>query len=462
MPTALAAQTETKDGEVEAGTWGRRPLLRFARRPVVREILILLAFCLLTSLMTWPWVTRLRDAVVDPGDPYLLSWVMWWDYHQTFHDPLHLFDANIFYPLRYTLAFSENDYGISLLFFPLFALGLRPLTVNSVATFLGFAFSGYGAFRLTRTLSGSNAAAWVAGVIFAFIPYRFHLLSQVHYVFAGWIPLVLEALVLFARERSRKRAAWLGVAFTMNGLSCVSWFILSLTPLALAALFLIVRYRLARDRDFWVRGGAAMGASALALLPFLLPYHYVSKAHGFTWSREVVEKGSPTPMNWLMSEYRNRFWKGFGDNVLSGNYRLFPGLLPLLLALAAVLVPESLKRNASLVEEGAGGLNTGERASKWVARLDALAVAAGTVAFVSAGWLGSKSHPMLAGLFGVVTPDRALLVLVVALAVRLSLAYPQTVARAIGAANLLESIRTTRRGEAFWLGAIWALTGFLM
>ena len=70
----------------------------------------------------------------------------WWDYHQTFTAPLHLFDANIFYPLPQTLAFSENDYGISLLFFPLFALGLQPLTVNSVATFLGFAFCGYAPF----------------------------------------------------------------------------------------------------------------------------------------------------------------------------------------------------------------------------------------------------------------------------------------------------------------------------
>ena len=107
-----------------------------------------------------------------------------------------------------------------------------------MATFLGFAFCGYAAFRLTRTLTASNGAAWIAGLVFAFIPYRFHLLSQLHYVFSGWIPLTLEALVLFARERSRKRAAWLGIAFTMNGLSCLSWFILSLAPLALSLIFL--------------------------------------------------------------------------------------------------------------------------------------------------------------------------------------------------------------------------------
>ena len=56
-------------------------------------------------------------------------------------------------------------------------------------SFFGFAFCGYGAFRLTRTLTGSYTAAWAAGVVFAFIPYRFHVLSQITYVFAGWISI---------------------------------------------------------------------------------------------------------------------------------------------------------------------------------------------------------------------------------------------------------------------------------
>src|SRR5690349_11225868 len=96
-----------------------RIIQRFAGNKLAREFLNFVGFALLTSVMTWPWVTRLRDACADPGDPYLVSWILWWDFHQTFTSPLHLFDANIFYPLHQTLAFSENDYGISLLFFPL-------------------------------------------------------------------------------------------------------------------------------------------------------------------------------------------------------------------------------------------------------------------------------------------------------------------------------------------------------
>ena len=430
--------------------------------PALREPLIILAFVALTALMTWPWVTRMRDAVVDSGDPYLVAWMLWWDYHQTFTDPLKLFDANIFYPLPYTLAYSENCYGVALLFFPLFAIGLRPLTVHSVATFLGFAFCGYSAFRLTRTLTKSDGAAWVAGIIFAFVPYRFHLLSQLHYVFAGWIPLVLEALVLFARERTRKRAAWLAVAFVMNALTCLTWFIVSLVPLALTALLLIVRYRLWRDRDFWLRGTAAMCVAALVLLPFLYPYYYVSKTYHLTWGREVVERNSPTAIQWLAAEQRNKLWKGFGEHIPNASNKLFPGLLPILLALAAVLLIDPFRRRSaesSIVEDRR---LYAERASGWVYWLDAVAVIAFALALVSAGWAGAPASLFSNGALSFLTSDRALFVVALAVLARLSVAYPHALRRATGEPNLIANLQSSKRGEGFWIGMIWAAAGFFM
>jgi hypothetical protein len=314
-------------------------VLRFFNFAVVRDFLILLAFCALTALMTWPWVLHLHNAVADPGDPYMIAWSLWWNFHQTFTDPLNLFHANVFYPYKYTLAFSENDYGIALLFFPLFAAGARPLTVHSIATFLGFAFCGYGAFRLTRTLTESNRAAWVAGIVFAFIPFRFHLLSHLHYLFAGWIPLLLEALVLFMRQRSWRRASWLGVSFLMNALTCLSWFIMTLIPLGLTAAFcLATQSGLARDKTFWLRAAIALGIAGLALLPFLLPYYRVQHLYNLRWQSFEFGLNSPSLIHWLAAERRNRVWQHFGQYI-PGGHRLFPGLLAPLLALMALRFP---------------------------------------------------------------------------------------------------------------------------
>lgn len=418
-----------------------------------RELLVLVAFVALAALMTWPWVLHLRDAVADEGDPYMIAWTLWWDYHQTFNDPLNLFHANVFHPFRYSLAFSENDYGIALLFFPLFALGARPLAVQSVATFLGFAFCGYGAFRLTRTLTGSSAAAWVAGCVFAFIPYRFHLLSHLHYLFAGWLPLLLEALVLFARERTRRRAAWLGVAFLMNALTCITWFILALVPLALSLVFLVVRHGLARDRAFWLRGAAALVAAMLVLLPFLLPYHYASQMYGFVWSREEVIKNSSPATAWLLAEQRNWFWRGFGAR-FSGGSPLFPGMLPLLLALAA-FVRKGAREHDDARRDAAVGVD----AAKWIRRLDALALLAVPFALVAAGYEGKGGWQ--GQLFGVLTADRFLFVVAAAIITRLCIAYPRAF-RPAGERNLIDTLRSPARSDALCLGSLWAATGFLM
>ena len=428
------------------------PLRRFFARVkssrLVREVSIFFAFFLFTSVVTWPYVTRLRDGVVDSGDPYLISWILWWDYHQTFTDPLNLFHSNLFYPLRYTLAFSEHSYGISLLFFPLFALGARPLTVYSVAMFFGFVTCGYGAFRLARTLTGSNGAGWVAGIIFAFVPFRFGLMSQVAYQFSMWIPLLLEALVLFARERSRKRAVWLGVAFFMSGLTTISWFTLSLVPFVAAAAILLTRYEIWRERRFWQRGGFALGLGSLALLPFMLPYYIASKLYNFQRNIEEIKSFSAWPSHWLAADARNRLWRGMGDRLPDGGkFRLFPGLLPILLSLAALILARPVERLKNLNE-------TTVSKSRWVNRLNVLIVIEFALSIIAVGF-DLPRH----ALFRYVTSELHLSLLTVAIIARLSLSYPSFLRRGENS-NLIETLRSDRRSDAFWIGLVCTVMGF--
>ncbi len=379
MPTTSAAELERESESVKGAAARPRAAARRAARAFARELSSFLAFCAITAAMTWPWVLHLRDAVADRGDPYMIAWTLWWDYHQTFTDPLRLFDANVFYPYHYTLAFSENDYGLALLFFPLFALGFKALTVNAVATFLGFAFCGYGAFRLTRTLTRSTGAAWVAGIVFAFVPYRFQVLSHLHYLFAGWIPLLLEALILFARAPTRRRATWLGLAFFMNALTCISWFLMTSVPLALTVALLVARNReLLRDRKFWVRGATAVGLATLALLPFLIPYYRVSVMYGLRWEPWEFVLNSPSPIHWLGSESRNKLWHNFGAH-LPGPHRLFPGMLAPLLALAALRVRRRPRTDYSTDSRHS-------RDARLIALLDALVVVALVVAALARGY----------------------------------------------------------------------------
>ncbi|MEP6568955.1 MAG: hypothetical protein ABJC10_04205 [Acidobacteriota bacterium] len=428
-------------------------ITRLRRSRILREAFVFLTFCLFTSIVTWPYVTRLRDAVVDPGDPYLISWILWWDYHQTFTDPLHLFHANLFYPLRYTLAFSEHSYGIALFFFPLYALGARPLTVQTVAMFFGFVTCGYGAFRLARTLTGSNGAAWVAGIIFAFIPFRFGLMSQVAYLWSCWIPLLFEALVLFARERTRKRAVWLGLAFFMSGITTISWFTLSLVPFAVSAAILLTRYGSWRDREFWRRGAVALGVASLALLPFMLPYFIAARLYDFKRSIEEVKSWSAWPSHWLSAEPRNKLWHGMGDTLPdAAKFRLFPGLLPLLLSLAALLLTPARSKLSSR----SSAVAVDPERTRWVRRLDAIAVFALIVSFPAIGYDRTGA---MHGLYKYLTSEVPLTLLSIAVITRLCLAYPAFLRRGENV-NFLDTLRSERRSDAFWIGVSLTVIGF--
>jgi hypothetical protein len=466
-----------------------RDLLDAARaRPLWRECGIFLAFIVLTAVMTYPWVRHLRDTESDLGDPYTIAYTLWWDYHQTFHDPAHLFDASVFYPYHDTLAFSEHDYGIALLFFPLFAVGVAPLTIHSLATFFAFVLSGYGAFRLARTLTASYGAAWIAGLIFAFVPYRFQRLPHLHYIFAGWIPLTFEALVLFVRARTWRRAGWLGAAYAMNALTCISWFVLTLVPLAVSGVLLVSWRRAWRDPRLWVRGACAAALALAVMLPFFLPYRRVAKEFGFV---RAAEESKPfqalTIASWLAASRRSKIWSGLGEDVATEEISLFPGLLPLLLPITALLILPRRKQHdddndadsdgdGSRVEGGDARARDGdgsafvidesvavERRSLYLKTLlvllDMITVASVIIAILAA--TQGSFRLQLAGvkILSASHYGQALVCGALALALRSVLAHTGvfSLLRGKGVAALT---RPTAATETFVLGAVWAVVGF--
>jgi hypothetical protein len=451
MTTSANPENDGKGDVPSYKLKGVRLVQSFIRFRLIREFLIVLVFCVLTAALTWPYVSRLRSAVSGRNDPYLTSYVLWWDYHATFTQPLNLFHPNIFYPYRYALAFSEHCYGISLLFFPLFALGFRPLTVHAVAIFFGFVLSGYGGFRLARTLAGQAGPGWIAGILFAFIPYRYGMIGQLMYLFSAWVPLVFEALVLFAREQSRKRAAWLGVCFFMLGSSTTSWFLWSLIPLAVTGAILLTRYALWLEVKFWKRSVIALAVASLALMPFMVPYYLASKIYGFKRRIDEVKAHSATPMHWLAVDDHNRLWNGLGKDIYeSWKFQMFPGLLALLLPLAEFLLiaPPKIRTEA---------LDKARARSKSIRILDVLAVIAFALSVLAIGFNGSGAYDLFQP--GRITSERALAFLSVIVIARLCLAYPRVLRRGEGA-NLIETLCSQRRSDAFWIGVILAVIGF--
>ncbi len=78
-----------------------------------REIVLAaLGAALLFVALFWPLPLHLgRDIPLDTGDPLSQAWQVAWDGHALTAQPLHLFQANQFWPLRNTLAFSDALLG---------------------------------------------------------------------------------------------------------------------------------------------------------------------------------------------------------------------------------------------------------------------------------------------------------------------------------------------------------------
>jgi len=100
-------------------------------------------FAALAVLHTWPLASApgllSRN---DVADTVLHEWILAWVAHQLVTDPLHLFDANIFHPERYTLGYSDHLFVQSLMGAPLAWAGLSPVFVHNVVLIAGYALTG--------------------------------------------------------------------------------------------------------------------------------------------------------------------------------------------------------------------------------------------------------------------------------------------------------------------------------
>ena len=301
-------------------------------RSLLRELAVCALFVALAIAMTWPLAPNLRCAIAEPDDPYLSTWILDWDWHATAHR-LPLFEANIFYPAHLSLAFSEHLYGIALLFFPLFAAGVAPLTIHNLALLLGFAACGYAMYALARYVTGCTGAAIVAGIAYAFVGFRFHHLPHLHIVWSMWLPVVLLALLALADGPSVFRTVAFAAAFAMNGLTALHW--LAFGSVAVTATALAV----GRTRRFWISFAIALVAASLVLLPFALPYLRVAKMYGMTRSyAETLPNAALAWRDWLQPSYLSKVYGRWASDEAIGHERtLFPGIVTYALAAIGLL-----------------------------------------------------------------------------------------------------------------------------
>jgi hypothetical protein len=307
---------------------------------------MLVVFTVLTAVMTYPQVRRLADGVHDDGDPMLLTWTLAWVAHQLPRAPARIFDANIFYPERRTLAYSETVLFPGVMAAPLFWVGLPPVLIYNIVLLSGFIVSGAGMALLVRSLTQSSGAGVLAGIAFAFLPYRLDHLPHLQLQQTQCLPFALWAFHRLLRT-GRLRDGVLFGAFTAGQiLSCMYYGVFLLPYLmVVCGAMLVARGRRAAGRDEAPnarRLAVALGAAAivvcLAVLPVAIAYFGVRQVVGERGRREALDSSatwrsylSPAETSVLYGRMHARFQRS--EN------QLFMGFVVVGLAAACVVLP---------------------------------------------------------------------------------------------------------------------------
>ena len=102
--------------------------------------------------MHWPLPLHLgRDVPRDIGDPLVQAWQVAWGGHALAHQPLDYFQANTFWPLRNSLAFSDALVGYA----PAGLVGSGPhaaIVRYDLLFLFAYALAFFGAYLLAREL----------------------------------------------------------------------------------------------------------------------------------------------------------------------------------------------------------------------------------------------------------------------------------------------------------------------
>lgn len=241
----------------------------------VRLLVLLVLYVGIVVWLTWPLAGALTEKLpcTDPAcrfDTLYSAWVMAWQSHALVTQPAHVGDANIYWPARDALYYGPAGFGAVPYFAPTYLATDSAAAATNVMVLLCVALSALSLHWVVERWTGLASAGLVAGC--TLLVQRWYLWGFVaatpHLAPLQYFPLIIY---LAARPLERlSRAVLLAVLIVAQCLTDPVY----VAAAVVAPVSLLVAWRLwhvATRRAGWLLAGA-LGASLVALVPFLLGY----------------------------------------------------------------------------------------------------------------------------------------------------------------------------------------------
>src|SRR6185436_17540332 len=231
-------------------------------------------------------------------------------------------DANIFYPARNTLTFSDAMLLEGMLGAPFIWAGVPPALVYNLLLLAGFVLSGMAMFVLAKHVTGQTGAALVAAAIFTVAPYRVDHFMHLELQWAMWMPLAFWAI-----HRTFEQPVWrpgllAGVFVWLQIVSSVYYGVfLAIACIVLALALCLVHPKNAPRAIAWLTAGAVL--ATLLALPYAWPY--IPSSTTMVRRLSDVSTYSANLWNYLASSGPSTFWGWTSDRLGGTERNLFPG-----------------------------------------------------------------------------------------------------------------------------------------
>jgi hypothetical protein len=300
-----------------------------------RHAATLAFFTAFAIVHTWPLAAAPRAwSRIDNGDYSLNAWILAWVAHQAVRDPVHLFDANIFYPEPRTLAFSEHLVPQAAVAAPVIWAGGSAVLACNLTLLAGFVLTGWAMTVVMTRWTSDWSAGLLAGSLLAFNAHTLTRLTHVQAQHNQFLPLALASFdVLLTTGRWRASLAT-GSLAALQALT--SGYQLAFTALAMTAAALV------RFREWWrARPVPVLGAamtSAVLLVPFLVPYWLARHEQGLVRSFVEVRRYSATWVDYITTGGRLHMMTPLAWGYESGLAKdaFFPGITATVLTVVAL------------------------------------------------------------------------------------------------------------------------------
>ena len=253
-----------------------------------RELaLVTIAAAILTVVLTFPIAFRIGDVGrADTADGQYSLWNVAWVARTLIVDPMHVFDANIFYPHHGTLAYSESNLATGFIAIPMYWATHNPYATLNFAVLVSFLLTAIGTYYLARYLLEDRRAAAVSAICFAFCPHLFGHMAEVQALMTLGIPFALLAFHRAADRPTLGRGAVLGLVMAAEALFSGYYGVFLVLMIGYAVFAVALTRGLWRVPRYWLSMAAGAIVAIAAIAPFYLPY---ARIHRLGFERTLAD-----------------------------------------------------------------------------------------------------------------------------------------------------------------------------